>query len=186
MAVDDEGWMYVINKHVTPNFARVRFSVISIDDTYRPDIRPEPDGKPEVKGEETLPSPVCCTIDSNGTIYSSDETANKIVTYSRSGETLGCWGESGDGPGQLNAPSGLGRQPVGRQHPQPADTEVHAWRRVHLRLRRVRYRAGPAQLSVGHRGRPDQQQPARCRLAKRSGTAVRRERRVHAGNRRAG
>ncbi len=107
MAIDDEGWMYVLNKHVTANFGRVRFTVVSMDDTYRPDIRPAPDGKPEVHGQEILPSPVCCTIDSDGTLYHTDETANKVVTHSRSGETLGYWGESGDGPGQLNAPSGL-------------------------------------------------------------------------------
>ena len=75
MAVDDEGWMYVINKWVTPNFGRVRFVVVSIDDTYRPDILSAPDGNPEVHGQEILPSPVCCTIDSNGTLYHTDETA---------------------------------------------------------------------------------------------------------------
>ena len=108
MALGGDGWMYVLNKWVAQTFTgRSRYVVVSMDDTYRPDISHQPDGKPDSRGKEFLPSPVGCTTDGNGVLFSTDETRNVVVLCTTAGETTGYWGEAGNGPGQLNAPSGI-------------------------------------------------------------------------------
>ncbi|NQW18596.1 MAG: hypothetical protein HQ478_14035 [Chloroflexi bacterium] len=112
VALDRDGLIYVINKHVGSPSGRVRIAVCDLDDQFKPDIWPMPDGEREIMGEEKLPSPVGFASDGNGNFYGTDEHTNVVVRYTSDGETLGYWGESGDGPGQFNAPSGIHVDPT--------------------------------------------------------------------------
>jgi streptogramin lyase len=112
VALGGDGLIYVMNKHVTQAAGRVRIAVCDIDDQFKPDIRPRPDGEPEIFGEEKLPSPVGFASDGEGNLYGTDEYANVVVHYTTDGKTVGYWGDAGDGPGQFNAPSGIHVDPV--------------------------------------------------------------------------
>lgn len=45
--------------------------------------------------------------DDDENLYVSDQANNRIVKYSKDGDSLGSWGETGSAPGQLNGPSGM-------------------------------------------------------------------------------
>jgi len=51
--------------------------------------------------------PVQLILDSQETLWVSDEGTHRISNFSRDGELLGTWGEAGNAPGQLNRPSGI-------------------------------------------------------------------------------
>ena len=108
VAIGDDEWLYVLNRWDNVNQApRNRYVTVTMDDEYGDFIFPMIDGKPEEFGNERFPSPAMCTIDSQGVLYSTDEHANAVVMLSTSGEMIGWWGETGDGPGQLNGPCGI-------------------------------------------------------------------------------
>jgi DNA-binding beta-propeller fold protein YncE len=50
---------------------------------------------------------VSIIADGEENLYISDEAQHRISSFSADGESLGTWGESGDGDGQLNGPAGL-------------------------------------------------------------------------------
>jgi len=51
--------------------------------------------------------PVQLILDSQETLWVSDEGTHRISNFSRDGELLGTWGGAGNAPGQLNRPSGI-------------------------------------------------------------------------------
>ena len=115
VAFGGDGWYYVLNK-VDPRlrlFEKLRFAKVDLNDQYEPNIFLSIDGKSEEYDNEMFPGPVCCDSDQNGTLFFTDEQANKVVLLSTDGVVQSYWGESGDGPGQLNAPSGIAWQPDG-------------------------------------------------------------------------
>ena len=108
VSIGDDGWFYVLNRwEQFQNVPRNRYVPVTIDDEYGEFIFPTIDGKPEIQGKEKFPSPVMCTIDNEGVLYSTDEHANVVLMLSTSGETIGWWGEFGSQEGQLNGPSGI-------------------------------------------------------------------------------
>ena len=107
VAIGKDEWLYVLNRWDNVMQPRNRYVTVTLDDEYGDFIFPMVDGKPEEAGKETFPSPVMCTLDSEGTLYATDEHANVVFMLKTSGETVGWWGEAGDQPGQLNAPSGI-------------------------------------------------------------------------------
>ena len=114
VAFGGDGWYYVLNKWVSAlGYPRVRFAVCNLNDEFPRNIVPMVDGQPETHGQEKFPSPVCCDSDRKGTLFFTDEHANKVVMISTAGETLGWWGEAGASPGQLDAPSGICYAPDG-------------------------------------------------------------------------
>jgi DNA-binding beta-propeller fold protein YncE len=114
MAFAGDDWIYVLNKYETQSvYPRVRFAVCNINDEFPRNIEPLIDGKPQVHGEEVFPSPMMCDSDGKGTLYFTDEHANKIVALDTNGNVLNSWGEAGDGSGQLNAPAGITFAPDG-------------------------------------------------------------------------
>ena len=44
--------------------------------------------------KETFPGPVCCDSDRNGTLFFTDEHANKVVTLDTTGAVTNHWGET--------------------------------------------------------------------------------------------
>ncbi len=58
-------------------------------------------------GEGQFQWPAGLAVDSDETIYVSDEARHTIYRYAHEGEFLGQWGEHGDGDGDLNRPSGV-------------------------------------------------------------------------------
>ncbi len=68
VALGGDGLIYVMNKHVGAVAGRVRIAVCDIDDQFKPDIWPTPDGEREIFGEEKLPSPVGFASDGKGQI----------------------------------------------------------------------------------------------------------------------
>ena len=108
VAIGPDEWMYVVNRWDRPSeIPRNRYVTVTMEDDYGDFIFPTIDGKREVPGKEKFPSPVMCTIDSDGVLYSTDEHANSILMLNTSGETVGWWGEYGSEPGQLYGPSGI-------------------------------------------------------------------------------
>jgi DNA-binding beta-propeller fold protein YncE len=81
--------------------------VTNEDTGYDDDIFFTQDGKPDPYNNEFLPSWVMCVLDSENRLFVTDEHANVVAMFSTSGDTLGYWGEHGEGAGQLNGPSGI-------------------------------------------------------------------------------
>jgi DNA-binding beta-propeller fold protein YncE len=107
MAVGKDKWMYVLNRFENVMVPRNRYVTVTIDDEYGEFVSPTIDGQPDEPGKEKFPSPVMCTIDSEGVLYSTDEHSNVVLALKSTGETVGWWGEAGNGRGQLNAPCGI-------------------------------------------------------------------------------
>ena len=110
-AFGGDGWFYALNRYHSTSgtrFPRVRFAVCNIDDEFPRNIEPLIDGKLQVRGSERYGSPVFCDSDLQGSLFFTDERANKVVTMTTdSGDVTAAWGETGDGHGELNAPSGI-------------------------------------------------------------------------------
>ena len=111
VAVGPDGWLYVINRYAEAgsDVARSRFVRVRVDDSgYEDDIIASFSGELDPVGAETLPSAVMCDIDAAGILYMTDEHANVVAKFDTvTGAATGHWGTSGEGPGQLNAPSGI-------------------------------------------------------------------------------
>ena len=111
VAIGPDGWLYVVNRFTEAgsDCPRSRFVRVQVDDNgYENDIIASFSGKADPVGQETLPSPVMCTIDSSGTLFLTDEHVNVVAKFdSVSGDARGHWGVAGEQPGQLNAPSGI-------------------------------------------------------------------------------
>ena len=120
LAFGGDGWFYILNRQNfdavvyenIPHVTKARFLVCNIDDEFQRNISPLIDGKPqesgEVSGSELYESPVFCDSDLQGSLFFTDERANKVVTMTTDrGDVTAAWGETGDGPGALNAPSGI-------------------------------------------------------------------------------
>ena len=110
IAVGSDGSYYVLNRGSAnlQQVPRTRYVRVNIaDEGYENDIMPELDGEVVGHGDDRLPSPVMCVLDTAGTIFNTDERANAVVAIKTTGETIGIWGETGDGPGCLNGPSGI-------------------------------------------------------------------------------
>ena len=104
--------LYVVNRFTEAggNVATNRFVRVNVEDDGYEDndiYAPGPDGEFEPAGNESLPSWVMCEIDQDEILYVTDEHANKVARFTIGGDFLGTWGEAGEGPGELNAPSGI-------------------------------------------------------------------------------
>ena len=113
LAFPGDGWIYVLNRYRTTDYPRVRFAVCNLQDEFPKNIIPTIDGKPQESGNETYPSPMMCDSDGKGSLFMTDEDVNKVVKLDTDGNVLDSWGEFGDGPGQLHAPSGITYAPDG-------------------------------------------------------------------------
>ena len=109
LAIAPDGLMYVLCRSAAAAgiVPRNRFVLVDLDDEYGKDIVPTVDGEPQVPTKEFLPSPVMCAMDSEGTLFATDEHANLVSKFKLTGETVGWWGEAGDGAGQFDAPAGI-------------------------------------------------------------------------------
>ncbi len=113
LAFPGDGWIYVLNRYRTADYPLVRFAVCNINDEFPRNIVPTIDGKPQEYGNETYKSALMCDSDGDGTLFFTEEHANKVVALDTEGNVLFDWGETGDGPGQLNAPAGITYAPDG-------------------------------------------------------------------------
>lgn len=110
LVVSTSGMLYVMcRSDLFPpgTIPRFRFIPVDINDEYGTPIAPMIDGKPEEPGNEFLPSPTMCAMDSNGIIFATDEHANVVSMYNTEGETLGLWGQEGTEPGRFSGPAGI-------------------------------------------------------------------------------
>jgi len=110
IAIDPDKSFYILNRGSTnldqvppTRYVRSNFE----DDGYENDILPENYGSRTNSDTEHFPSPVMCVLDSEGTLFNTDERANVVLALKTSGETVGSWGKSGNGSGHLNGPSGI-------------------------------------------------------------------------------
>jgi sugar lactone lactonase YvrE len=114
LAFAGDGWIYILNKYASsPQYPRVRFAVCNLDDQFPRNIVPTIDGQPQQHGKEVYPSPVCCDSDGKGTLFFTDEHANKVVLMNTDGDVMDAWGEPGDGRGQFDAVAGIAYTPDG-------------------------------------------------------------------------
>ena len=109
MTIGGDGWYYALCKRDNSRniLERVSFTKVNLEDQYEPNIYLSFDGEYDNYDEEQFPSPACCESDRNGTLFLTDEHRNKVVLIKTDGAVQSSWGKSGDGPGELNAPSGI-------------------------------------------------------------------------------
>ncbi|MBI4306269.1 MAG: hypothetical protein HY678_08110 [Chloroflexi bacterium] len=110
VAIGPDGWLYVMNRFPNEGLCPVvRWVRVNVkDEGYEKDVVPAmPDGKPNDLGHEWLNSLQMTVCDSKGVLYSAAEHQNVVVRCRISGETIGYWGEPGEGPGKLNGPTGI-------------------------------------------------------------------------------
>mgnify|MGYP003321414354 CR=1 FL=1 len=114
-AFGGDDWHYVLCKAEREGAVgfrpRVHIAPVNFEDEYKPHIYLTVDGKSEQRESEKLPSPAMFDSDKKDTLFMTDEHANKIALISKDGNVQSYWGEPGDGPGELNAPSGIEWQP---------------------------------------------------------------------------
>lgn len=109
LAIGPDGWAYVLNRYRNAlNVPRHRFVRVNIhDEGYENDIVPSENGQPIHTGADWLWALRMCTLDSEGTLFATDEYTNVVAMFKTTGETVGWWGETGSAPGQMHAPSGI-------------------------------------------------------------------------------
>ena len=69
VAIGPDEWMYVLNRHDTPNTTRIRYVPMTAEDMNGTMLHPKVDGKVERHGREKFPSAVMCTIDNLSLIH---------------------------------------------------------------------------------------------------------------------
>ena len=111
-AFDGDGLIYVLNRHQFPGaeVPRIRIVVLNSNDEFQRNLEISRDGLSHDSFDKNYNSPVFCDSDLLGSFFFTDERANKVVTIATdSGDFITDWGESGDAPGELNAPAGITR-----------------------------------------------------------------------------
>jgi hypothetical protein len=110
IAINSDNSLYVLNRG-SSNLDEVpptRYVRVNIDDDgYENDIVMNTDGAAEASDVKKYPSPVMCVLDSQNVLFHTDERSNIVAAIKTTGEAVGEWGESGDGVGYLNGPSGI-------------------------------------------------------------------------------
>ena len=146
IALAENGVMYLANRGY--EYAQVqRVSKVTVDEEFIADF-----GRGgEKEGEFTFLTDVAIDRDEN--VYASDEWLNRITVFSRDGDLLGTWGEAGEGPGQLNGPSGLAFDPDDKpdycQQPRQPRPEVQQGRQFSERVRPQRQRRRRVEHALG-------------------------------------
>lgn len=115
VAVAPDGTAYVLirSNETRRNSPRTYFEVIPPGgeggeaDKGGPALVPVLDGERLRAQDPRLPTPVMCVLSDDGRLYSTDEHANVVVATRTSDGVATVWGEPGDGPGELKAPSGI-------------------------------------------------------------------------------
>lgn len=111
-AFGGDGLLYILNRQQVAGDAvpRIRIVVLNSDDEFQRNIEPSRNGLSDASLEKNYSSPVFCDSDLLGSLFFTDERADKVVTIATdSGDFTADWGESGDAPGELNAPAGITR-----------------------------------------------------------------------------
>ena len=108
VAIGQEGRVYVICR---PSGKWAYLRVLTLDDEDLGVI-----GTMRVIGappneDDRIVWPVTIIADREENLFISDEAQHRITKLSREGEYLDRWGELGDGPGQLDSPSGIAFDP---------------------------------------------------------------------------
>ena len=93
VALGPEGLLYVLCRG-----RGIGVFVNTLDDEY-------PLSRPNIGGGKCV-WPACVVLDSDDNLYLPDEALHRINIFDRDGGFIEGWGEHGDGPGQLNRPSG--------------------------------------------------------------------------------
>ena len=108
VAVGQEGRVYVVCR---PSAKWAYLRVLTLDDEDLGVIGTmRAIGSPD-KADDRIVWPVTIIADREENLFISDEALHRITGLSSEGEFLGAWGEQGDGPGQLNGPSGIAFDP---------------------------------------------------------------------------
>jgi len=78
-----------------------KFHKFDLDGTFVKAYQPMDDhGAP-------LPSPADLYLDTQGFLYVTDSSLNRVFKYNNDVEFIQCWGEEGSGPGQFKKPMGI-------------------------------------------------------------------------------
>ena len=108
VAIESEDRIYVLVRGGAATFIRVWF----FEDADRlPDSFEDIGSYGKEGGQFQWPVSLILDLDKN--LVVSDESLNRITTFSRQGEYLHSWGTSGNKPGELDGPSGIAFNPDG-------------------------------------------------------------------------
>ena len=111
VARGEEDTMFVLCRGSEYNPEGVRVAVCTIDEEYITDFaRGAPQQGPHGYNfdDGSLVWPTCIALDSQQTVYISDEWLNRISMFTKDGEYIGKWEDRpGTGDGELDRPSGM-------------------------------------------------------------------------------
>jgi DNA-binding beta-propeller fold protein YncE len=101
-----EGVLYVSNRGTEQNPGGIRISKFTVDQEYLNEFGRQ--GLAYGSDEPTTFTWLSgIAVNKDGNVFVSDEWQCRIAAFDEDGETLGGWGEKGDGEGQLSGPAGL-------------------------------------------------------------------------------
>ncbi|MBM3942094.1 MAG: hypothetical protein FJ316_04055 [SAR202 cluster bacterium] len=108
MVMTKDDVMYVVSRASEYRPDSMRITMLTPDEEYIGEFA----NGGEVAGiaDETASSmtwPAGCALDKAGNLYVADEWRNQIVMFTKDGEVIGRWGETGSGDGQLDGPNGV-------------------------------------------------------------------------------
>ena len=111
VARGEDNMMFVLCRSSEFRPEGTRVTVCTVDDEYITDFaRGVPQGGPHEFNfdDGSLAWPTCIALDSQQTVYISDEWLNRISMFTKDGEYIGKWQERpGSGDGELDGPSGM-------------------------------------------------------------------------------
>ena len=107
MARGDEDLMYVLSRSYETRPDSMRVTICTTGEEYVGEFGKGAPARNETPYPDAMVWPTSIALDRDGQVYVADDWLHRITIYNGDGESIGNWGISGSGEGELNGPSGL-------------------------------------------------------------------------------
>jgi sugar lactone lactonase YvrE len=108
MALAEGDLMYVVSRASEYRPDSMRITMCTVDEEYVGEFANGGDTAGiATETESSMTWPAGSALDKAGNLYVADEWRNQIVMFTKDGEVIGRWGETGSANGQLDGPNGL-------------------------------------------------------------------------------
>ena len=102
VSIGRDGRIFVLNRCDTARAIAVRVGICNLDEDYLGEF-----SNGYGSGEGQLIWPVAMAMDSQDSMYVTDEQNHRVTVYNSSGVFLRQWGGAGSGDGEVQGPSGI-------------------------------------------------------------------------------